>query len=212
MARNATGRKRDPKVRIAGFLKRSAVNGPGLRSVIWTQGCPIRCEECFNPALWDEDGGHEAGIDQLLHDILATEGIDGITLSGGEPFFQADPLADLAEGVRSHDLSVLTFSGYPYDILTRSENRSWHRLLCETDLLVSGPYQGKKARNSPAAQSLFKEIHDLTGRIDYRFWTPQPLPLVAEYAITSEGTITITGYPEPCLTDRFCALGRPGGE
>lgn len=212
MARNATGRERDPKVvRIGGFLKRSAVNGPGLRSAIWVQGCPIRCEGCFNPALWDAEGGREVGIDPLVQMILDVEGTDGITLSGGEPFFQADPLADLSESVHSCGLSVLTFSGYPYDVLIRSGNRSWQRLIQQTDLLVSGPYRGGRQPGSSIQDSSGKEIHDLTGRIDRGNWSPDNEPLLAEYVITSDGTVTATGYPGHSLTDRFGALGISGG-
>jgi len=211
MAGNATGRERDPQViRIAGFVTRSAVNGPGIRSVVWVQGCPIRCEGCFNPALWDPAGGKEVGIDLLVGMILDAKGIDGISLTGGEPFLQAGPLANLAEKVQSCGLSVLTFSGFPYNFLVGSGKRSWKRLIEQTDLLVSGPYLQGGLPDCPAACCQCKEIHDLTGRICVGKWTSQDGSVMAEYIISPDGTVTMTGYPNHALAERFYTLGIPG--
>jgi len=143
--------------------------------------------------------------------IIATAGIDGITLSGGEPFFQAGPLADLAKEVHSHGLSVLTFSGYPYETLLRSEDRSWKRLIRQTDLLVSGPYRGKQLRDCPAVLGSDKEFHDFTGRIKCGEWTPERAHVIAEYVITPDGMITATGYPDSALAERFGTPTTTGG-
>ncbi len=212
MALDVRNRKSDPHVlRIAGFLKRSSVNGPGIRSVVWVQGCPIRCEGCFNPALWDENGGRVVAVHRLSSAILSTAGIDGVTFSGGEPFFQAEALANLAEAIRSHELSVVTFSGYPYDLIAGSRNAAWIHLLDETDLLISGPYPAQQASNNNPGYPAGKEFHFLTGRIRPDTLNNGRTPATVEYTISADGTVLATGFPGPALGDRIHALGIPRG-
>jgi len=82
-------------VNLAGFIARSTVNGPGTRAVVWVQGCPIRCEGCFNTDFWSFTPKIQVPVDQLAEKIGALENIDGVTFSGGEPFAQAENLAGL---------------------------------------------------------------------------------------------------------------------
>ena len=86
--------------------------GPGRRYAIWVQGCPLRCPGCCNPELLGSEGGTSTTVGQLLERVLATPGIEGISLLGGEPFAQPQGCAELAQGVADAGLSVVVFSGF----------------------------------------------------------------------------------------------------
>ena len=83
----------DLNLRIAGVIDESIVDGPGIRFVIFTQGCPHHCPGCHNPQTHDFSGGELVPISRILSDIQADPLISGVTLSGGEPFCQPEPLA-----------------------------------------------------------------------------------------------------------------------
>ncbi|MDR0380605.1 MAG: anaerobic ribonucleoside-triphosphate reductase activating protein [Oscillospiraceae bacterium] len=127
-------------LRIAGRLRESIVDGPGLRYVIFTQGCPHRCEGCHNPHTWPPDGGEEAEPETMLAEMKADALLRGVTFSGGEPFLQADALAALARPARASGLDVWTYTGYTWEELRAAEDPAWNRLLAETDVLVDGRY------------------------------------------------------------------------
>ncbi len=208
-----TGEMTPRQLRIGGFLRRSHVNGPGVRSVIWVQGCPIRCEGCFNRDFWDFDGGRTAGIDALFREIINTEGISGVTFSGGEPFFQASALAELGRMVHECDLTVVTFTGYAYGHLISAGEPSVRMLLEETDLLISGPYIRGLPRGHPLTGSSNQEIRALSGRISPEQGAVVSKGEIAEMTISAQGTLTLTGFPGSCLCDRLAGtpVTRGGG-
>ena len=111
------GCRRRSNINLAGFLARSAVNGPGIRAVIWVQGCPIQCKGCFNQAFWSYSRGNLVCADDITDRILATKDIDGVTFSGGEPFAQADALASVGEQVQEAGYTVVTYTGYTFEQL-----------------------------------------------------------------------------------------------
>jgi anaerobic ribonucleoside-triphosphate reductase activating protein len=116
------------------------VLGPGVRFVIWTQGCPLNCRECVSPQWIPFEGGQPTPVSELAEQILRSHA-DGITFSGGEPFAQADALADLVARVREvRDISVMSYSGYTYEHLRAHGTSGQHRLLDALDILVDGPF------------------------------------------------------------------------
>ncbi|MEZ4315652.1 MAG: 4Fe-4S single cluster domain-containing protein, partial [Polyangiaceae bacterium] len=125
------------KLNIAGWIPKSAANGPGERFVLWVQGCPLACEGCWNPETWSFAPRHVRTIDDVEAEILATPGIEGVTLSGGEPFAQAEALAELARRARQRGLSVVVFTGYELRELRWPAARE---LLATVDLLVTGRF------------------------------------------------------------------------
>jgi anaerobic ribonucleoside-triphosphate reductase activating protein len=131
----------DLVLRINRFLPRTRVEGPGDRACVWVQGCPIHCPGCAVPETWDLDGGEEVPVAELAEDILAVPGLEGLTLTGGEPFAQAAPLAELCRMVQDAGLSVITFSGYPYERLLESDDPATGELLSVTDILLDGPFK-----------------------------------------------------------------------
>lgn len=130
------------KIRVSGFSRESIVDGPGIRTVVYSQGCPHHCPHCHNPSTWDFEGGYELDIDDIVALVKKTGLLRGVTLSGGEPFVQAESFAELAARVKAMGLDVVTYSGYTFETLAEmaKEDPSVARLLNATDILVDGPY------------------------------------------------------------------------
>jgi anaerobic ribonucleoside-triphosphate reductase activating protein len=129
-------------VRIAGLIHDSIVDGPGLRYVVFVQGCLIDCEGCHNPEAQNVDGGTEMPVDEIIADMLGNPLTDGLTLSGGEPFLQAAECVKLSAAARENGLNVWTYSGYMFEELfdrARSE-QAVKELLELTDVLIDGPF------------------------------------------------------------------------
>jgi anaerobic ribonucleoside-triphosphate reductase activating protein len=129
-------------IRVAGIEKESVVDGPGLRFVIFTQGCSHRCPGCQNPGAWDFNGGQEMDTGDILKQIRETRLIRGVTFSGGEPFEQAAACALLAEQITSGGLDIVTYTGYTFEELqlNASGDACVKRLLEATAILVDGPF------------------------------------------------------------------------
>lgn len=130
------------KLQIAGYVRESVVDGPGVRFVVFAQGCPHRCKGCHNQETWDFTGGREVTEEELLSLIKATGLISGVTFSGGEPFAQARAFAALAEKVKGLGLDIVTYTGYTFEELLKlsADDQDIKRLLELSDLLVDGPF------------------------------------------------------------------------
>lgn len=127
------------KIRVFGTVNDSIVDGPGLRYVVFTQGCLHQCVGCHNPQSHDLKGGYFKDIDDLLVDIDQNPLLDGVTISGGEPFLQVEPLIDFVKKVKQRGLHVMIYSGYTYeDILSLSDQAKLLLSLCDT--LVDGRF------------------------------------------------------------------------
>ena len=109
-------------MRIANLISDSIVDGPGLRLTVFTQGCPHRCPGCQNPETHDPSGGWEVSVAELAAELDKNPLLQGLTLSGGDPFFQAEECAALAREAKARGLDVWTYTGYTYEAL-RAEDR-----------------------------------------------------------------------------------------
>ncbi|RJQ27619.1 MAG: anaerobic ribonucleoside-triphosphate reductase activating protein [Peptococcaceae bacterium] len=129
-------------LRIAGVIEESVVDGPGLRFVVFVQGCYHHCPGCQNEDTWDPAGGYAVAAAELLNQIKSVRLIKGVTFSGGEPFLQPAPLAWLGRRVKKLGLDVVTFTGYTWEELLSlaPENRAVKELLEVSDYLVDGPF------------------------------------------------------------------------
>lgn len=134
-------REPDETLRVAQLVPDTEAEGPGRRFAVWVQGCPLRCPGCCNPEMLPREGGTDWSVVELGRRVLATPGIEGLSLLGGEPFAQAAACAALARAVRQAGLSVVTFTGYTLaELRARDAGPSRARLLAATDLLVDGRY------------------------------------------------------------------------
>lgn len=127
-------------IKLAGVIRESIVDGPGMRFVLFTQGCPHHCKNCHNPTSWDFDGGDEYTIHKILDEILKNPLLDGITLSGGEPFCQSKPLSILAKSIREKGRTIMAYTGYTFEELLSENDFDRMALLKECDWLVDGLY------------------------------------------------------------------------
>jgi anaerobic ribonucleoside-triphosphate reductase activating protein len=131
-------------VRLSGYWHGSLIEGPGRRSVAKLQGCPIRCTGCVTPDSWASDGGTRVSVDRLADALLDPAfARDGVSLLGGEPFFQPDGLLALVRALRARRCRhILIYSGYTYERLRHMALRrpAIDAVLDEIQVLVDGPY------------------------------------------------------------------------
>ncbi|MCL2441407.1 MAG: anaerobic ribonucleoside-triphosphate reductase activating protein [Treponema sp.] len=130
-------------MRLYGITPESIVDGPGIRYVIFAQGCFHHCPFCHNPASWDSGAGDEFSVKQIIRFLKKQKKtIQGITFSGGEPFLQAGEFAEIALAAHKIGLDVVTYSGYTYEELIESGNNNIDikTLLSATDILIDGKY------------------------------------------------------------------------
>lgn len=184
-------------VRVRRFLPSTTAEGPGVRAALWVQGCTLRCPGCFNPHTWPIAGGQDVPWQDLHARIQSVEGIDGITLLGGEPFEQAAPLARLAAATRAAGLSVMTFTGHLLEDLQAGGRPEWDALLGATDLLVDGPYrQEQPERRRPWVGSKNQRFHALTARYADLAQSLESLPNRLEVRIDADGSVRVNGYAD----------------
>ena len=124
-------------MRIFGILPASLVNGDGVRYVIFCQGCFHYCKGCQNPESWSPYGGGELSVEELAKDILAHKHIDGITLSGGDPFFQENACLKLLD-ILPKDMNIWLYTGFEYKQIKDRE------LAKRSDVIVDGRYDETK--------------------------------------------------------------------
>lgn len=208
------------QLRIYGFLPLSHSNGPGCRSVVWVQGCSLGCPGCFNPESHAFREGQSIVIEELLSQITAQQsGIEGVTISGGEPLQQGTAVTALLRELKTQtDLSVLLFTGFTWGELHRMDEGDPHRVrntrypapgeerslppangkpACQppeflryVDVLLAGRFQ----RNLRVARGLLgsanKEIHFLTNRYGPEDLEPVP---EAELVLAASGEVMSSG-------------------
>jgi len=153
-------------MRIAGVLHESVVDGPGVRFVVFAQGCLHRCPGCHNPEAQDFNGGFEADIHKLAIRINKMN-IAKLTFSGGEPFCKARELAKIAQLIdyENRDVEIITYTGYLYEELLEmaKTDKDIKGLLTVTNYLVDGRYeQDKKTLDWFYRGSSNQRIFDVT--------------------------------------------------
>lgn len=136
----------DNLLKISGVVKESIVDGPGIRYVVFTQGCPHHCEGCHNPQTHDFEGGKYVKIDDIVEDIKKNPLIKGVTISGGEPFMQATQVAKLISKLDENKYNVMTYTGFEYEYLLKNanEDNGYMKLLQNTDILIDGKFDISK--------------------------------------------------------------------
>lgn len=127
-------------MKIADIIYESVVDGPGIRSVIFFQGCDHHCPMCHNPETWDFDNGKDVSILSLFYTIHNKIGhlTKNITFSGGDPLYQIDELSILAEIFKQHGYHVCTYTGFTWEELI--DKPVYSEFLKYIDLLIDGPF------------------------------------------------------------------------
>ncbi|MCR5481179.1 MAG: anaerobic ribonucleoside-triphosphate reductase activating protein [Clostridia bacterium] len=130
------------KLRIAGVVRESIVDGPGIRFTVFCQGCPHNCEGCHNMETHDFKGGYDCSIDKIIQEIDKDPLLQGVTFSGGEPACQPEGFLALARKVKERDLNIMMFSGYTFEELMEKskEDKALSELMDIIDYLVDGRF------------------------------------------------------------------------
>ena len=128
------------KFRIYGTAEDSIVDGPGIRYVVFVQGCPHHCEGCHNPESHPFDGGREAETAEIIAAMKANPLLDGLTLSGGEPMCSPEACTELALAAKEAGMNVWCYTGFTWEYLLADRDPARMALLRTVDVLVDGPF------------------------------------------------------------------------
>ena len=132
------------KIRLASpvLMPDSIVDGEGIRAVLWTQGCLHKCPGCQNPQTHSFDDGFLIDIEEVKEQIDALEGQDGITFSGGDPFYQVEECIEIAKYIKSKKMNIWCYTGFTYETLIKlaKDNPKIIEFLKLIDVLVDGPF------------------------------------------------------------------------
>ena len=133
-------------LRLAGVVKESIVDGPGIRFTVFVQGCPHHCYGCHNAQTHDFSGGYDCDTDRVIEEIEKNPLLSGVTFSGGEPFCQAKALAELAKEIKSRGYNLITYSGYTFEQICQDSEAHPERmeLLKLCDYLIDGKFVMEK--------------------------------------------------------------------
>ena len=157
----------DLLLNVSATMSRSRANGPGVRAVIWVQGCTIGCSGCYSASTHPHSSNSLVEPSEVVEWILAIPSIEGITISGGEPFEQAAALVDIIGQMKRvrPELTVFIFSGHEYQTLLQSEEKSVRKLIQHSDMLSTGPYIAKLRDQALLWRgSSNQELHYITER------------------------------------------------
>lgn len=182
--------RRRHTIEIHAFEPASRSNGPGLRAVIWVQGCSLGCLGCFNPASHAFGGGECVPTAAILKRVISLQDrIEGLTISGGEPLQQPEAIIELLEALRMRtELSSIVFSGFTWEEISR---KAWAtRLAACADVVIAGRYDQRWHIASGLRGSTNKRIQLLTNRYtrDQIERTPE-----TEAIVGTDGSIVLTG-------------------
>ena len=182
--------KKPSRLLIHHILPASRSNGPGLRSVLWLQGCRLACPGCFNPETHSFQAGEWVAVSELVEQFAASVGqVEGITISGGEPLHQAPALHNLLSGLRAQtNLSVLLFSGFGWDEIQTQPK--YTRLLPHIDVLIAGRYVADQRLAAGLIGSANKSVHFLSTRYSSRDLQDVPQ---GEVLIGPAGEVVLSG-------------------
>lgn len=131
------------KIRLAAPIETdSIVDGEGIRTVVWTQGCSHNCKGCHNPETHSFEKGFLVDVEDLKKQILNVKNQDGVTLSGGDPMFQPEASAKIAKFCKENGLNVWCYTGFTFEELQKisKTNNNIKELLENIDVLVDGKF------------------------------------------------------------------------
>lgn len=128
-------------IHLSGTISESIVDGPGIRFVIFTQGCPKRCFMCHNEETQSLTGGFHESMDKLVSQWRKNPLLSGITISGGEPFLQPKEVLYLIDKALETNLNIVVYSGFYYEELLKMKNKYIQEILAKANYLIDGPFE-----------------------------------------------------------------------
>ena len=126
-------------LKLSGIQTDSIVDGPGIRTTFFCQGCPHHCEGCHNPETGPFEGGTAMDTDTMVEIVTSNPLCRGVTFSGGEPFAQAEGYLELAKALKEKGYEVASYSGFTFEQLL-SGTAAQKALLEQLDVLIDGPF------------------------------------------------------------------------
>lgn len=157
-------------INVAGQIIESLSNGPGMRYVIFFQGCDHHCDGCHNPHTWEKGIGQSFSIDRIINSMLISPFVKGVTISGGEPFLQVLGLRELVENILNKTtLNILIYTGYTLEELRKRQDENIDFILNNIDYLIDGKYQ----KNNPTTRLYIgsdnQRIYDMKNKKEIKF-------------------------------------------
>lgn len=152
-------------ITIAGMIRESIVDGPGIRLVVFAQGCPHACPGCHNPDTHSFQGGQELALETVIEEVRGNPLLSGVTWSGGEPFGQAAAFAQLSREVKALGKTIMTYTGYTFEYIMEKADRhkGWRELLEQSDYLMDGLFiQERRCYHLPFRGSDNQRYLDVT--------------------------------------------------
>lgn len=178
---------------IHSIIEQSNINGPGTRSVVWFQGCKFDCRGCFNQPVRERRENKVLTVKEVL-ERLPLDKIEGVTISGGEPFLQIDQLYQLAVEIKKRGLSLIIYTGYILSELLQINNINIQEILKLTDILIDGPFIKGVDAVHPWTGSGNQKLYFFTDR--YKEYENREYEDLGEVIITETGEIIETGFVE----------------
>ena len=188
-----TNQSGNATLRVSSVMKHSSIYGPGSRYVIWVQGCSLGCVGCWNQELWPADGGSEIRVDELISNITQVDGIEGVTILGGEPLEQAASMLELVRGVRSLGLTVMLYSGYEESELDTIQTACVE----SSDIVILGRYVAALRDTSLRWRGSSNQEVRLVSEAYVGLKIEEANEV--EITISPDGRISMVGYPNAAL-------------
>lgn len=186
-------RDREDILNVADIILRSKIHGPGIRAVIWFQGCPIRCKGCWNPQLIPDIPHHLVRVERLTDFIISLKDLEGITLTGGEPLYQGKALLNFIKLIKLRSkLTIMLYTGYSQEQIRDDISKEIIKL---SDIIVFGPYVESK-------RNLFLRWRGSSNQViviqNERYKNYKYIDDLneAEIHITNNGEIILVGFPD----------------
>ena len=130
------------QIRLSGYILESIVDGPGIRTVVFTQGCPHHCKGCHNPKTHPFDKGKLMNIEDIVEILTSNPLSTGLTISGGEPLVQENEVLELIKQYKKikPNHNIMIYTGFTYEYLLKQNNPVINEIFSLTDYLIDGPY------------------------------------------------------------------------
>lgn len=176
-------------LRVGNISEHSTIYGPGVRFVIWTQGCTLACKGCWNKQFWAKSGT-KMQVNSLIAQITSTEGIEGITLLGGEPLQQAEPVLKIIQAVQKLGLSVFLYTGYDVEEF----NETMQACFDNSDIAITGRYILEKRDTSLRWRGSTNQIVHYPSELYTNLKIEERNEV--EFVINEEGGVSMFGYPD----------------